>query len=159
VGYTWEFQRRGALHLHVILRGETAHERHQAHLYVAALDRLRHPHRFGFVDRGRSHGGVRRLERISARRAGSYLAKYLAPMEGGKMKLSDTASRDDAPSRLFYMSRSLTTVTGITMRNLRYKRAAWMRLSELGMEGQLDDLMEDPHNWRILATGNLTRGP
>lgn len=125
VAWSWEYQRRGALHKHVIVGVASARELAAAHTYVQALHELRQAHDFGFVDRGRKTGGRRALEVIPPARAGRYVAKYLSPLENGKPTLSATVVQPDVPPLVAYVSRSLTTRTGVTMRFLRWRRYAW----------------------------------
>jgi hypothetical protein len=129
VAWTWEYQRRGILHKHLVVGVETARERAAAHTYVAELDRLRQRHGFGFVDRGRKHrsSGTRRLEVLSSLVASRYVAKYLSPLDdAGKPSLSDTVTQPDVPALVHYVSRNLTGKTGITMRYLRHVRLCWV---------------------------------
>jgi hypothetical protein len=122
VAWSWEYQRRGVLHKHVILGVATARELAAAHTYVQALDELRHRHDFGFVDRGRKHKGGRALEVVPAVRAGRYVAKYLAKRQDGRIVLSETVLAVDVPPLVVYVARTLTTRTGVTMRSLRWRR-------------------------------------
>jgi hypothetical protein len=127
VARTWEYQRRGALHMHVVLGVRSARERASAQTYVDALHELRQAHEFGYVDRGRKHAGKRTLEIVPAEVAGRYLAKYLSPLDGdGKPTLSATALEPDVPPQVAYVSRELTASTGITMRYLRHVRRCWV---------------------------------
>lgn len=134
----WEYQRRGVLHMHVVLGMGSACEMAAAHTYVQALDELRELHGFGYVDRGRRRGGSRHLEVIEGVRAGRYLAKYLAPIAGAKLTLSETVLRRDVPPLVVWISPKLTTRTGCTMRFLR-----WVRLAHvLGVNPVTGELRE-----------------
>jgi hypothetical protein len=125
--WTWEYQRRGALHKHLVIGTQTARELAAAHTYVAALAQLRTAYGFGFVDRGRKVGTRRVLEVIPAQRAARYVAKYLSPLDAaGKPTLSETVTRPDVPPLVAYVSRTLTAETGVTMRYLRWRRRAWV---------------------------------
>jgi hypothetical protein len=128
VAREWEYQRRGALHMHAVVGMATPRQRSAAHYYAAKLDEMRERYGFGFVDRGRklTAGGMRTLPFIAPERAANYLAKYLAPMEGGKIALSETAKRPDVPPHVLHVSRELTMATGVTMMSLRRRRLAWM---------------------------------
>lgn len=127
VSRTWEYQRRGALHVHVVVGVNSAREMAGAHAYAAELARLRGAHDFGFVDRGRRVGGRRCLEVIPAERASRYVAKYLSPLGAdGKPTLSETVTRRDVPPQVVHVSRRLTCKTGVTMRSLRWRRRCWM---------------------------------
>lgn len=125
VAWTWEYQRRGALHKHVVVGVGSARELAAAHTYVQALHELRGAYDFGFVDRGRKVGGRRMLEVVPPARAGRYVAKYLSPLQDGKPTLSETVMRPDVPPLVAYVSRSMTSRTGVTMRFLRWRRFAW----------------------------------
>lgn len=141
VAWTWEYQRRGALHKHVIVGVESARELAAAHTYVDALHQLRERHGFGFVDRGRKHGGKRSLEVIPGDRAGRYVAKYLSPLgEDGKPTLSETVLRDDVPPLVAHVSRELTSRTGVTMRGLRRLRYVFVLAREAGVHVSRIDL-------------------
>lgn len=167
LGRTWEFQKRGALHVHVVLGVKTAAELGGAHAYANELAGRRHGHDFGFVDRGRRVGGRRVLEVIPAERAARYLCKYLAPIRGGKLTLSETVTREDVPPQVVYLARSLTTKTGITMRYLRAARRAYFHglvlvpvTGEVRRPGARLDLHEeisDPGARGALGIGS--RGP
>ena len=126
VSRTWEYQKRGALHVHVVVGIHTARELAGAHAYAAQLHRLRGSFDFGFVDRGRRTGGRRALEVVPAERAARYMAKYLAPIRGGKLLLSETVIRRDVPPHAMHVHRDLTRRTGITMRSLRWRRRCHM---------------------------------
>jgi hypothetical protein len=127
LAWTWEYQRRGALHKHAVMGVQTAAELAAAHTYANALSELAGTYDFGFVDRGRAHGGKRSLEIIPAGRASRYVAKYLSPLDSaGKPTLSETVTRDDVPPLVAYVSRTLTTSTGCTMRFLRHVRLCWV---------------------------------
>lgn len=141
--WVWEYQRRGALHKHVLLGVETAAELAGAIEYVDGLDRLRHAHDFGFVDRGRRRRGEgRRLEVRGAQHAGRYVAKYLAKRVDGVMVLSETVMAEDVPPLVAYVSRALTGETGVTMRALRWRR----HVHVLGF---------DPHTGEVWASFHL----
>lgn len=127
VSRTWEYQRRGAKHVHVVLGVETARELSGAHAYAAELASRRGAHDFGFVDRGRRTRGRRCLEVIPSARAARYVAKYLSPLGGdGKPTLSETVRHPDMAGHVLYVSRDLTALTGVTMRSLRWRRRAHM---------------------------------
>jgi hypothetical protein len=127
LAWTWEYQRRGALHKHVVVGVNTAAELAAAHTYANALHDLAAGAGFGFVDRGRRTGGRRALEIIPAARAARYVAKYLSPLgEGGKPTMSETVTKADVPPLTAYVSRTLTGATGMTMRYLRWRRKAYV---------------------------------
>jgi hypothetical protein len=138
VSRTWEYQKRGALHVHVVLGVQTARELAGAHAYADHLTRLRAHHDFGFVDRGRRVGGRRCLEVVPSTRAARYVAKYLSPLDRlGKPTLSETVTRQDVPPHVLYVSRELTRRTGVTMRELRRRR----RCHVLGVDPVTGELL------------------
>jgi hypothetical protein len=129
VSRTWEYQRRGLLHVHVVVGMGTPRERAAAHAYGLALEDLRERYGFGFVsDTSRSgKWRGRGLEVIGAQRAARYVAKYLSPLgEDGKPTLSETVRRPDVPAHVIHVGRFLTSATGMTMRYLRWRRKAYM---------------------------------
>lgn len=142
LAWCWQYQERGALHKHAILGMETATERASAHAYLLAMDTLRHKYGFGFVSDTRKSGKWRRigLESIAQIRAGRYLARYLVkPGAGGEPELTETVTRADVPPLVVYVSRKLTSRTGITMRTLRLRRRAWA----LGFDTKTGELRSD----------------
>lgn len=142
VAASWEYQRRGALHRHVVLGLGTARELAAAHTYVRALHDLRGQFGFGFIDRGRRRGGRRQLEVIPPTRAARYLAKYLAPIdrETGKLVLSATVTKPDVPAIVVYVSRALTMRTNCTMRELR--RVRWLHVQARRLDITTEDVDE-----------------
>jgi hypothetical protein len=151
---TWEYQRRGLLHVHAPLGVGTAAELAGAHAYVDALAALAPRYGFGFVDRGRRRSGRhgRALEIIPAARAARYVAKYLSPLDDeGKPTLSETVTKPDVPAQVAYVSRTLTQATGVTMRYLRWRRLAWVLRVDPDTGETLDSMLE-----RGQRTGDLT---
>lgn len=140
LAWSWEYQRRGVLHKHVVVGVHTARELGAAHTYVQALHELRDRYGFGYVDRGRRHGGKRSLEVVPPTRAARYLAKYLAPIdrETGKLVLSETVLRPDVPPLVVYVSRALTVRTNCTMRELR--RVRWVFVQAARLEISTEDV-------------------
>jgi hypothetical protein len=94
LAYSWELQKRGVWHLHIVLGMQTAPEREWAPAYVEALREVGPAKGFGFVD-------AKPLERPEeARRAAGYLSKYLAKWQpDGTVVVSETDDRrgQDAP--------------------------------------------------------------
>lgn len=147
VAREWEYQRRGVLHMHVVVGMATPAERHAAYLYVAELTRLAGRHGFGYVDRGKyAHGQGRRIRMWEPLHAARYLAKYLAPIDGeGKLSLTETVTRQDVPAHITYVSRKLTQRTGVTMRHLRIVRLVYVVATRLEID---DDAL-----WAMLEGG------
>jgi hypothetical protein len=77
--YEWELQKRGVWHLHLVHGMETAVERLWAFEYVKAMRELGPSKLFGFVD-------AKPLRSPQpAEKATSYLSKYLAEVERGRL--------------------------------------------------------------------------
>jgi hypothetical protein len=135
----WQYQGRGVLHVHVVAGVETAREIAAANVYAQALVDLGPRHGFGFVDRGKSTNGVRHLEVIPALRGARYVAKYLSPLSAdGKPTLSETVTQPDVPPHVVYVSTKLTLQTGVTMRQLRWCRFAYV----LGVDPITGEVLE-----------------
>jgi hypothetical protein len=133
LAYSWEMQKRGVWHLHVVLGMQTAPEREWARVYVETLRRVGLAKGFGFVD-------AKPLERPQdARRVAGYLSKYLAKWQpDGTVVVSETVIAAGR-TLLTYVSRDLTTLTGCTMRALRNARLVWA-----AREGFVDELRLQP---------------
>jgi hypothetical protein len=120
LGYVWAYQRRGVLHLHAVLADESVADRLANARYVQLLKSgLADEWGFGFVSLERGKGwGPKGLA--------SYLAKYVCK-EGadGRPELAHTVAHPDVPPRPVYISRDLTGLSRVTMRNLRLRRYYW----------------------------------
>jgi hypothetical protein len=115
-----ELQRRGALHLHLLLGAETLLERRWCEAFVRALRRNRLRHGFG----QQMHAPLRGGSWSPARAAGEYVGKlgrYLSKAGG----LRTMHENRELPARAFYVSRRLTSASGVTMRMLRRRAIAW----------------------------------
>lgn len=113
----WEEQKRGVIHLHVVLRAETGEEFHVAQLYVRRLRLIAAEYEFGFVDI--------KLRRQDGREAAAYLSSYFVTGKGGKASIRESVLSEEVPSSMFYVARNLTEQTGCTMRSLRLRRRLW----------------------------------
>lgn len=141
---SWEYQKRGVLHLHLVLPYGCPVQREATRRCVAALDALRHEHEFGFVDRGQlAERGplrrVRRLRAVAAGRAAAYVAGYMASTGAGKEGIAEVARKQGVPGAILYVSRTLTDESGVTMRTLRARRRIagkhhWARVSAQAWE-------------------------
>jgi hypothetical protein len=171
VGKTWEFQKRGVLHLHLVVGMETPTERLAALTYLAALDELKELYCFGFVDRGPKappahgewvhllkadrRGGRPRMPRVVERgRAANYLAKYVAGSKSdGTLALTETVRHRDVPGHVVYVGRHLTARTHCTMRSLREHRHAymlWNRAIDQNLEHLLLTIEDDATDREII---------
>jgi len=141
----WEFQRRGVLHVHVVLPMTTAAERRVSRVYAEQLARLAVEYGFGNAHLGERGTDGRTLSVMGSEKAGRYLASYIAPIDGrsGKLSLTETVVHRDVPGQLLYVSRRLTQVSGCTMRSLRRRRHAWWLARDCErMEGQASLVMQ-----------------
>jgi hypothetical protein len=116
---TWEYQRRGTLHVHVVVGIGTPAHMHAARLYADALAVRTKRWGFGFVDR--------KFASIPGQRAAAYLSSYLVTGKGHKMQVQDTVRREDVPASLVHISNELSQRTGVTMRTLRQRRYEWWK--------------------------------
>lgn len=169
VASTWEYQRRGVLHRHVIVPMATTVDRLASRIYVEALHEMSGEHGFGYIDRGRKtrkEGGMwsRDLEIVPAGRAARYVAKYLAGVKGGMLELAETVMHEDVPGHVVYVSRHQTRRTRCTMRTLRRKRLLFVlerNAIAIGCDHLLDHLAEEGagQEERIAFLTGIERGP
>src|SRR4051812_7284832 len=117
LGRVWEYQKRGVLHVHVVVGVDKPINRHAAVLYTEQLKRLHEGKGFGYVDgKWSSYRG---------QNAAAYLSSYFIGGHGRKATVRETVTRPDVPSHVVYVASSLTTATGCTMRSLRRVRYLW----------------------------------
>lgn len=139
----WEPQKRGVLHLHLVVGYTTPAERAAADRYVAELVRLAERHGFGFVDR--------KLEVKDPSAAAAYLSSYFVTGKGRKVALRESVQSEILPRSIFYVARWLSARSGITMRTLRLRRYAY-RLWE-HMQNQGIWWVEAQEIWWALCEG------
>lgn len=101
----WQEQRRGALHVHLVVPMASDAERAASFAYVTALHENAAAYSFGFVDR--------KLELRSPSKAAGYIARYVA---------SELAMCRNLPGHVVDIARTLTGRTGVTVRALRAER-------------------------------------
>lgn len=140
----FELQHRGVLHLHPVLAYTTPAERHAARLYVGYLAELAPRYGFGFVER--------RMKPIPRRAAAAYLSSYFVTGKKKKPSLQESALSPDMPRSIIHVSVELTQRTGITMRELRFRRFVWRIAGSLAAAGAYEDAravalakMQDPN--------------
>lgn len=157
---SWEYQKRGLLHVHIVFPLRSLRERQALDVYVQALDELRWRHGFGYVDRGRwDPEQKRRVPMIlEAGAAAWYLAKYLAPRQGGKLAMTETVKHRDVPRLVVHVSRELMSQTGITMRNLRLKRQIYRAVQASPDIAGLWPLIESQWDWHALQRSDTHDG-
>ena len=119
LAYQWEMQTRGLWHLHFVVGVETPMEMAWASEYVRAMRKLAPVYLFGHVD-----AKPLRWARPADHCAG-YIAKYLTKRKAdGTFGAAETVTTAGL-SLLTYVSRDLTSRTGVTMRALRNARLLW----------------------------------
>jgi hypothetical protein len=127
---TWEPQKRGVPHVHVVVGIGSVPEKVAAQRFALELARLAPDYGFGFVDR--------KITPISAREAANYLAGYLLGRAGRKETIRENISHPRMPRSLVWLTPVLTSpserfdkaraalgirgATFATMRSLRYVR-------------------------------------
>lgn len=123
----WEKQKRGVLHLHLVVGYTIPSERAAADRYVHELAERAPRHGFGFVDR--------KLEVKEPSQAAAYLSAYFVAGKRGKLSLTESVQDDSMPRSIIYVASWLSRRSGITMRSLRLKRYAWQLWSKIHATG------------------------
>lgn len=124
---SWEYQKRGALHLHLVVPYDTPDRRRFTDLYVHNLWAEHDLFHFGWI-----HGGDRN-EKLQGYRppsivpadgpaAARYVCKYVASTGAGKGSMVEVAQRTAQRGSVLYISPSLTSASGINMTKLRSRR-------------------------------------
>jgi hypothetical protein len=114
LGRVWEEQRRGALHVHVVVGFDFGPKRTAAIDYRDRLDQLAQAHGFGFVGQ--------KLSSAKGENAAAYVSSYFIAGKGRKASIRETVTSIHVPPQVVYVSTVLTQATGITMRTLRRQR-------------------------------------
>lgn len=141
-----ELQRRGVLHVHVVLGAESVLERRWCEAFVRSVRKNARRHGFG----RQIHVGKRWDSAASA--AAGYLSKvasYVSKARG----LQGLWEDGTLPGRSFYVARRLTSATGVTMRMLRRRGIAWARWRQLVPLAKICDWAE----WERGLERELTR--
>jgi hypothetical protein len=135
-----ELQKRGFLHLHVVLGAETPLQRRWAEAFVRYCRQNGARYGFGRVDFDAKRGWTAARESL-----GGYLSKlggYVSKLGGVRELWEDADKTGQLPARCFYVSRRLTSRTGLTMRASRL-RSRWRRATGQWLTlAQLRDLVE-----------------
>ncbi len=154
VANAWAPQQRGVWHVHEALPARSALELQWSRLVVRFVERNSRRYGWGNVDRNplrKAAAGVGRDGTVAARYLARNTAGYLAGNAGGAA----------LPGRRLtsYVSRRLTTETGVTMRNLRRVRYLFVVIRERlplpdWPTGELEVV------WRLVGEGIIVaRGP
>lgn len=141
----WEEQKRGLLHVHLVVGYTTLAERRAVDLYVRELFERSEGHGFGYVDR--------KLEVKDPTAAAAYLSSYFVSGKKGKLSLTESVQSEAMPRSIIYVAPWLSQRSGITMRSLRLKRYAWRLWRQLaGQMGGVAPLSVD-EMWFGLCEG------
>lgn len=124
----FEKQRRGVLHVHPVLGFKTPAERHAARLYAAHLAALAAHYGFGYTER--------KVESRSSKRVAGYLSSYFVTGKQAKPTLQESVAAGDMPRSIIHVSTALTTLTGVTMRELRFRRFVWFISDRAGCSAE-----------------------
>jgi hypothetical protein len=103
----WEIQKRGVLHVHLVLACETEPQHRGAAAYARTLSGLARSNGFGHVDRA--------IKPTSGETAAVYCGK----------EISETIKASTCPGRVVWISHRLTAITGCTTRALRQRRYSY----------------------------------
>jgi hypothetical protein len=125
VANAWAPQQRGVWHVHEALPAKSASELQWSRMVVRFIERNARRYGWGNVDRNplrKAAAGVGRDGTVAARYLARNTAGYLAENAGG-VALPGRRLRS-------YVSRRLTTETGVTMRNLRRVRYLFVVIRE-----------------------------
>jgi hypothetical protein len=124
VGKAIELQARGVKHVHPVLLASTPKQRAGAARAIELMGELSGA--FGF-------GAVWAPEKaMSAKAAAAYLSSYFVVGKREKMQLTETVAHPAMKkSRPLYVTSKLTTQTGVTMRELRFRRYVWVNWGTL----------------------------
>jgi hypothetical protein len=121
LGYAWQLQGRGVLHLHLVLGVGTEYEHTAAREYVGELRARTGEHRFGFVDAVDRDGRSGRSRVMEPHRAAGYLSRYLTD----SAQFMEALRMPHRPARLVWITPRLTQLTMCTRRRLRRVRFLW----------------------------------
>lgn len=139
---SWEYQRRGVLHLHLVVPYGTPAERRVTDLYVENLHRAARNYGFGYVMGGDTAKRPRwdrvpRVKPADGPAAARYVCKYVAATGAGKEGMADVAKRTATRGSVLYISPTLTRASGVNMTGLRNRRRIWARFRD--EDGEVED--------------------
>jgi hypothetical protein len=120
-------QKRGVLHLHLVVGYTTPSERAAVDRYVQELSVRSGRHGFGFVDR--------KAEVKEPSAAAAYLSSYFCGGRGRKLSLRESVTSEAMPPSIVYVAPALSQASGVTMRSLRLRRYCWRLYRSLEAQG------------------------
>jgi hypothetical protein len=153
VANAWAPQQRGVWHVHEALPGATATELQWSLLVVEYIARNSRRYKWGNIDRNP-------LRRATGNTAsdGTHAARYLARNAAGYLAANVDGASLPGRALRSYVSRRLTSKTGVTIRNLRRVRYVFVLLQK-GLPLPEWPEVELELVWRLLAEGIAIRGP
>jgi len=157
VASVWAPQGRGVWHVHEALPAATAIERVWSRHVVAYIHRRGGEYGWGYVDRN----PLRYAYALSGSSSSDRVASYLARNAAGYLA-SNGAAPEWLPGRWLreYVSRRLTTVTGVTMRSIRDAHYLWAIIT-FGLEepAWFADQSRLERAWSVLIAPLAARPP
>lgn len=119
-----EKQKRGMVHWHPVLLATTPRQRAAVDHYRVRLAALAPQYGFGFVSE--------KVRPQDAKGAAAYLSSYFVTGKKRKAQLQESV-QDPAlkKGRILWLTPKLTQLTGVTMRELRFRRFIWARYGTL----------------------------
>jgi hypothetical protein len=148
----WQLQRRGVLHIHLVLGFESPREVAAARFYVACLRERHREFGFGCIDARDRNGRSGRATVMEPHRAAGYLSRYL----GESAQLVRALALACRPRQMVWVALRLKRVSGVTMRRLRRARyLSWIRRRESGVFALAG---QHPRCSGILSSWRLFRG-
>lgn len=123
-----EMQKRGLIHWHPVLLATTPRQRAAVKAYRDLMAELAPRYGFGFVSQ--------KLKPQSARAAAAYLSSYFIVGKQGKPELQESVTHAALrKGRILWMTPRLTQKTGVTMRELRFRRYVWVAYRQFATLG------------------------
>lgn len=129
---SWEYQKRGVLHGHIVVPMGTPVQETASRLYLANLWTWARHHDFGYILGGTKGTGTSWskppvLAKASGKDAARYVCKYVASVGAGKEGMRDVARRTAQRGSVLYVAPWLMRASGVTMTGLRNRRLLWAR--------------------------------
>jgi hypothetical protein len=116
------------LHVHPVVACATPRQKAAAEHYRDRLETWGGEYGFGFVSR--------KFRPQPGRAAAAYLSAYFCHGKRDKMTLRESVTTPDMPRSIVHVSTRLTQRTGVTMRELRFRRFVWARRPGMMASGE-----------------------
>lgn len=129
---SWEYQKRGLLHVHLVVPAHTDYHRACSELYLSRLWAYARSYDFGYVLGGdkRERPGWHRCPTLAianAQEAARYVCKYVASIGHGKDSMATVAQRAAKRGSVLYVGLDLLRESGVTMTTLKARRRVYSR--------------------------------